>query len=258
MLNHVRCLLMNVPGSAGSFDAPGEEAVDPAYVPPPSLPAALRTVRSVLFGADPDRTMLNYRCAQLLAVVHASPLAGFVTRLDPRLTYPPADPSLADAGPWTPAAYRTAGGPDDALAVTGAPEAPDVIGRCRHAFAVDVPSEGQARVERLTTPAQIALFSPADPLPLTGSGYLARLRSASVGQAWRVDVLNRPQYDLSSLAASLASAGEPTLDALFGVSAAEPYRTFRNLWFRNRELPLRLAAAALALAYRTEERRAAA
>lgn len=254
MLNHVRTLLLDRPDDADPA-LPGEELVAAGYRPAPP-PAALAAVRRVLFGADPDRLLLNYRLRQLLAVVHASPLEPYVTAPDPRITYLPFAADLLDPALYLPRVTPTGSTPADAaLTVSGAPLPPDAAGRAEFAFAVTVLAGGAVRVDRLR-PDPLNTNS-APPAPLVGSGYAVTPGRADAGLAWLVEVRNRPQYDPGALVASAATLGEPVLAALFGTADAEPYRTFRNLWRDGRETPLRLAALVLALAYRTDEARQA-
>lgn len=63
------------------------------YVPndfrPVALPNALNTMRQLLFGAQPDNYFLNFRVNELMSYIHATELAEYVYRLDPRVTYWP-------------------------------------------------------------------------------------------------------------------------------------------------------------------------
>lgn len=250
MLNHARCLLMNVAGgSAPAAGLPGEELVDPAYVPV-EVPPLLAALRTALFGAAPDRHMLNYRTRQLLAAAHASPLAAYVTALDRRVTYDLSRPAYADPAAWLPAVTSSGG----TLTVAGVPDPPDAAGVVAHAYLVTT-AGGDVRVERLTRPAG-AVVSPAAAgvkVPLPGCGASFRLATADPGQRHRVDVYARPALGPSGLVAAASRLGEPVYNFLFGVARVEPWATFRALWFRSPELPPRLAALACALAYRTEE-----
>jgi hypothetical protein len=81
------------------------------------------------------------------------------------------------------------------------------------------------------------------------------VNTVNPGARWRIEVVNKPQYDLAKIVARLDSVGEPVLLSLFGTAHDEPYETFRNLWFDGRELPQRLSGLLLAYLYRAEERR---
>ena len=74
--------------------------------------------------------------------------------------------------------------------------------------------------------------------------------------AWTVSVDIRPRLDLGQIAANLSQSGEPSTDRLFGLGdpygSAEPFKTFRNLWYTHKELPYRLGGLLLALIYQLE------
>lgn len=96
MINHARTLLMNVAGAPGFNGELGEEIVPPDFIPA-ALPGSINTLRRTLFGADPDRVMLNYRARQLMQVLHSTPLVEYVTSLDSRITYDFSDDPFSNA-----------------------------------------------------------------------------------------------------------------------------------------------------------------
>lgn len=251
MINHYRCLLLNLDGPApATLD--GEE-----YVPPDFRSVVLTTplmaVRAALFGSMPDRRMLLYRTRQLLACVHAGPLAGAVTGPDPRLTYLPLARGgfeLAGGLAATPIGHSTP------LTVVGTPPA-ERDGRTAYAWTVAIgagptatvqPSTGRA----VTTPISFA-GGLAAPVAVPGSALSVLIPQAAAGTSWLVTWLANPSADLSAVATRIASAGDAALLALFGgPTAAEPYRSWGNLWASRRPLPDRLAAATSALVYRAD------
>lgn len=251
MINHARTLLMNVDGGAGLPAYPGEQIIDPAFRAL-NLPADLDKVRTALFGTDPDRTMLNYRCWQLLGLTQASPLAGYLTSLDPRITYGFDDTTLVAADTWAPRVVTVRG--TGTLSVTGTAEAPDATGRCYHALNLTTTAEGEVTVRRTTKPFSIVEldFTAATRVAVPGTGYAVRFASTAAGQEYVVEAYNRPTRDLGALADACRGLGDTTFNTLFGVPAVEPYLTFRNLWFRKQELPLRLGALVCALVHRSE------
>jgi len=261
MLNHARTLLMNVDGDATPLDDyPGEEAIDPGFRAV-NLPTALDTVRSVIFGTDPDRLMLNYRCRQLLTLLHSTPLVEYVYALDPRVTYDFADDAFIAEDAFKPRVVKVSGPETAVLTFTGKPANPDITGRCRYIFNVDVPTSESVAVDRLTPKIPKVVYNLEVPnglsnaIPLMGSGYSCRINTDVVGQLYRVEVANRPQRDLGQIAANLGVVGEPVTLTLFGLERTEPWRTFRNLWEQKLELPLKLGGLLCALIYRTEDRR---
>lgn len=128
MVNHVRTLLLDLPGR-GFIAGRGEEYTDPTYTPPvPTI--ALAAIRRVLFGVAPDRAARLYRTAQFMTVLHATPLAYAVQTTDPRLTYLPiARGSLLFAPAVT---IAPLGGHSEPLYAVGNP--PGADGRGRIAF----------------------------------------------------------------------------------------------------------------------------
>jgi hypothetical protein len=258
MLNHARTLLVNA-ALSGVYDV-GDEIV-PASFTPVELPTSLATVRSVIFGAAPDRLMLNYRAAQLLPILHAGPTAGHLRDLDPRVTYLPPRDDFFDVALYTPTAVMISGDAHSALYFTGGPEAPDDSGRMRHELRVDVLTSETASVFRSTPPQGRTIYEYTyesgitSAIPLAGTGYTFRLSKTDTSQLWAVTVVNRPTRTPADVLDALTSVGEPVLLDLFGVGQDEPYRTFRNLWQTKAEPLGRLAAAVTALIYRTEELR---
>lgn len=253
MINHSRTLLMNVTGSAPMTNYYAEEIVDPDFRAV-RLPTSLQAVRSVLFGSTPDRDMMNYRCRQLLAVAHATPLAQYLTAFDRRVTYRFDDADLVHPGPWVPTVVTRTGA---AASVVGKPEAPDRSGRMHHVYTVEVTGTGTGTVQRTTDPISIVDldFAAGDTVPLPASGCALRLTSDLAYQLHRVEIYARPEKPLADLVDAVANVGEPNLVDLFGLSRDEPWRTFRETFHRCTELPLRVGALVCAMVYRTEELR---
>lgn len=251
MINHARTLLMNVDGSVPMTSVLAEEIVDPSYTAL-SLPTAVQTVRQVLFGTDPDRHMLNYRCRQLLALVEATPLLGYLFKLDRRKTYQFSTELVAEEA-WDPVVAVLAG--QNTLTVTGDPTPSDGTGRVYYRHMLTVTAPGVVECETVTRPIQkVDLdFTAGTRFTLPLSGVKGKLADADVGDRYAVDVYARPRKDLSQLADAASNLGEPVYNYLFGITRTEPYLTFRNLWFNKQELPLRLGALVCAIVYRTEE-----
>lgn len=77
----------------------------------------------------------------------------------------------------------------------------------------------------------------------------------SVTAQWTITAKASPAPVITTLMPALELLGEPVFLDLFGVSPAEPYRTFKNLWFDHYAPAYRLAGLTLAAIYRTEELR---
>lgn len=264
MFNHLRTLLLNVNGNAAVPDwAIGEEAVPPAYRAV-NLPTYLDDVRARLFGSKPDRSMLNYRLAQFTRLLHATALAEYVTKLDPRVTYLGTDRTdLFGTAAFEPAVYA-----DDVpqattvLNVLGVPAVPDQAGGMYHAYRIEsdddntlLVAQDQPRLRSQEYAAALVNGVNTTDMPLGDSGYRLQLLSPVdvLPSTWRVTFHNRPQWDLGEIDAALHLVGEPTLLQLFGASPVEPYATFRNLFHDHKELAYRLGGLLLAVAYRTDE-----
>lgn len=223
------------------------------------LSSGQQAIRRILFGADPDQYMLNYRARQLLALVHASPLVEYVTKLDPRITYRFDTADLFAEQIYTPQVTNLTG--DAGLRIVGEAAAPDITGRMRYSLRLTLTDGDTIQIRQSYPPAQKTTdltFSGgvSNRVRLGDTGYDVRIDDmAGSGDEWLVECLNRPQWDLSQLVANLSHVGETALLDVFGLSKAEPYATFRNLWYRNRELPLQLGGLVMALIYSTEARR---
>jgi len=250
VVNHARNLLMNVTGSSGLLlEYLAEEFIDPDYHSL-TLPSALLTIRNVLFGAQPDRHMLNIRCRQLLGLTHSTPLADYLTKLDKRITYSTEFTTLFTQ--VRPEVVTLSG--DGTLAVYGESTAPDASGIVYNGFLLTVTGTGEVTVERTVYPFQKVVFEfeAGQRLALPSSSLTFKLSSTEAGQTYCLYEYTKPQKDLAQLAADLTNLGEPVYNYLFGVKLVEPFKTFKALWTRKQELPLKLGAFVCALVYRTE------
>lgn len=263
MVNHVRTLLLNRDGNAVVPDwTLGDEAV-PVDYRAVVLPNAVQQVRRCLFGENPDQSFINFRLAQMLTVIHASELDSMVRWPDPRITYLPIrDWQLFPTAYYTPTAV-VAGTQAVELPhiVPGDPPAvPDASGRMYHDYRIELDGGDVATTQfspAYDTQAEVVTFADgwsAQLLALGDSGHSFYVPDVGTA-AWQVTFNNRPQWDLGQVLATIEVIGEPILLGLFGTGGAgspEPYGTFRNLFYDRRELPYRLGAVALAMAWRTD------
>ena len=89
MVNHVRTWLGNQ--VALSAMTPGEEYIDPLFVPVPfsSMSEELRTLRQLLLPPSLPRYDMNARLCFYMSAIHNSAFFADVIAKDPRLTYLP-------------------------------------------------------------------------------------------------------------------------------------------------------------------------
>lgn len=260
MINHVRTMLLNLGGASGPpADFPGEEYVPPAFVAR-NLSPALTRVRRILFGVNPDRSMLNYRLRQVMGLLHASELSEFVLAKDPRVTYLPFTDALLKSVVRGPVSTQVAGAAGQFYLLKSFPyvQSPS---RLFWQWRVEVVDGSNVKLdgfnEQGVTQSTNQTYSTSNGLSsvlaLGDSGMTYRF-GASAGAVWLVEVLARPTASLVDVVrqADRLLSEEDRL-GVFGDTSAEPYATFRHLWERHDVLAYRLGALALALAYRTEE-----
>lgn len=262
MINHARTLLLNRDGSDGPWVGfPGEQFV-PTGFHARFVPHALAMVRSALFGASPDRAMLNHRLQELLTCVHACGLGDYATALDPRVTYWSFDRSLFTKAATGLAATKLTGAADQQLFFASRPSATAAAERLYSAWLLEVIdgtnyrltsyADGQD-VSDVVTSTYSLTSGLSSVIPLTLSQASVRFTSGA-GASWRLEHLANPARPLADLAADLeAGLGPEGEAALFPDGSPEPYATFRTLWLRHDRLPFRLAGLTLALAYRMNE-----
>jgi len=281
MVNHARTLLLN--SVSGISSELGEEFVPLDFVPV-ALNAGLTAARRVLFGANPDRLMLNYRLKQFMTLLHSTELEEFVTGLDSRVTYWPDSRVTSSTAPGT--AFFDDYGPK--IFEEGAPSGAQMFlqaagsGVDATSFEADDrllyrwrlmigPGPGlgftMVRVSQETEPilindqASVQAFSDTNnissPILLFNSGLavtFTTLMAASTN--WTVTVYARPKLSLPAL----VEKAENTLTTqnlidIFGSNPAEPMRTFRSCWNTHDELAYKLGGLLLGMVYRTDELR---
>lgn len=256
MINHLRSLLLNVKSVAFPGKLPiGEEPI-PSDYRVRVLPEYAKAARVVLFGLEPDRSMLNYRVNQLLTLIHSTEVSIYLKDFDPRITYP------VPGSDW-PASYFE---PEirEVTPVTGtliphiAAESSDIRGRMTRTWNIRV---GEFTVDAQLAGAENALaqvaVSTSVQITLPGSANSVTINGGESGDMWLVQTRDRPTRSYSHIAADLLALQEEDQRELFGLIGKSQFKPQLNaLWKtfdKHFELPVRVAAAALALAYRTEE-----
>jgi len=264
MFNHARSLLMNLDGDSVSQREvyPGDVII-PAEYRAVSLPSYLESMRQQLFGAMPDRAFLNYRVFQLLQLAESTELRNWFHTFDTRLTYR-LDAITSVFSPdvfypvVTPAAGNTA-----KLTLHGEGMSPDMLGRSRFEYSVEVTDVNTVTVTHVTglsgakTYVQVVelveQLSPLIELPL--SGYSVRLSGLQLGNFWNIIGFLQPTSTLPGIETTLRQIGETNLVQLFGLAGTEPYTTFQNCWERHPDFAYRLTGLVAAVVHRTEEYR---
>ena len=244
--------------SPGEFIA--EEAIPSAYGSL-NLPTYLDNLRTLLFGVSPDRSMLNYRMRQYMTLIHSTELEQHAYDLDPRVTYDPSsDLSLMEEATFTPKVAQITG-PAATLSILGRAGSPDISGKAKYQFNIDILTSTTVQVNRRAPSAATEVLDYAlsggltNIMDLPGSGYQFRMNTNNSGVSWNLSGYTRPQKDMGRIVEDLSRLGEPNFLELFGLVDVEPYKTFKALWYDHSATPYKLGALLLAMAYRTEELR---
>jgi len=255
MFNHVRTLLLNQDGAnSPTKEFFAEELVPPEYVAVDTT-GYLDTVLNILFGANSDRAMRNYRLRQFMSILHATELEKHVMEFDPRITYKATDRDLITYQ-YGLFATQTQGTSNNLL-FTGEQAVIDALGTMDFMFVIDV-SPASTIVRRHIPTAREKSYDPPtlqSPVPLSGTGFGFSLTNNVSKSQFVVEGRLQPQWCLGSIVAMLRNIGEPVLIQIFGLGDDEPYVTLRNLWQRHPETAYQLGAILLAVAYRMERLR---
>jgi hypothetical protein len=253
MINHIRTLLLNLPGTTQSRY--GEEYV-PVDFRPVTRSSALRTVDSILFGRQADRAARNYRLQQFMSLLHYSPLRDLVAELDSRVSYDPTQISTT----WDSPLPAVDVGDATKLTVYGEPPTyTQTGGKMDFQWIVrlldDTPGLFEIEIDGDSTLTVIQPDGWSTPVQLPLSPTFIRIsENASTGDSWVLSQLVRPEVDLSEISRIMRQVPEPVQLELFGVGHDEPWESLRNA----SQSPVDVVALSgfiLAYAYRLEERR---
>ena len=258
MLNEVRSLLLNQAAPAGGLYV-GEEPIA-ADFHPPKLPDYLQHVRTCLFGATPDREMLNYRGRQLLTLIHSTELRAYLKDFDSRVSYDFTGNVYGAGRAFVPVIVSAAGNVGE-LAFLPRPESPDGQGRLRWQWTVKVQvsevvitANGDPLPRSYASPDSVSV-----PYTLPGVSSQVQLSQAAIGDSWNISALLRPTRSTGAILRLLNSLSEEVKGSLFGdtnqteTTQHETLRDLRRIVNQHFEAPHRLAAYVLALVYRTRE-----
>lgn len=262
MINHARTLLMNVSGATNpGIDFPGEQYV-PADFVPLVMPSALETGRRILFGALPDRCLLNWRLQELLTCIHACELDNYLQDLDGRSTYWPFNSSLLDQHLASPTAVQVSGA-DQLLHFVGNRRGAPLDDRIYlqwsltvlNATAVSITSTDSRGNSRITAAAYTTSGGLSSAVALPGSPLAVQF-SDVINTRWNLTWLARPKRSILDVCNEAETRLHGDLRSrVFPIELGEPYQTFNNLWYDHDQWPYRLAGLTLSLAYRINESR---
>jgi len=265
MINHARTLLMNIDGSSGFLGTPGDEIIDPDFRSR-VMSGSMQSIRRVLFGVSPDRNMLNYRCRELLGLIHGTPMEEYITDMDRRITYDLKDNQLFSR--ISPAIVNT-GGHSHTLTVgpQGLTEADveiqrdaeGVYGMYSRVWNVIA---GSTTISYTHTAPDGTVYSGTSSsgtlsIELDPSGLSVSHDDAPNTTPWTVTILSRPTEEMGTLVTALDSIGENYLLDLFEiadpVSKTEPLKSLYRIWKDHNELAYRLGAVTIALILKTDK-----
>lgn len=247
MINHVRTLLLNVERT--DADVLGEEQIDPDFKPL-DLPSPMRKVRSILFGDDPDRYMLNYRSREILTIVHNTELESWITYFDNRITYFPFRGFVFYDLPSYEQEYLKTG--TNELARIGDIEADESAGKLYYHWMIDTDSSQNVTVTqfqptyRQKTSSYSVSGGRSEPINLIGSGISVTFLQTNNAK-WSFTAIAKPRRNLGAIIYDIAAAINSGDEAeIFKGKDEEPVKTYYNVWTQHSSSPMRLAAIVLA------------
>lgn len=266
MINHARTLLMNIDGSSGFLGTPGDEIIDPDFRSR-VMSGSMQAIRRVLFGVSPSRNMLNYRCRELLGLIHGTAMEEYITDMDRRVTYDFKDDQLFSR--ISPAIVNT-GGHNHTLTIGGSTTFAGSQGLIESEIETQRDAEGvygmYSRVWNVISGGNDIRFthtaedgtgyagtsaSGTLSIELSPSGVMASHDDAPSSTAWTVTILSRPTEEMGTLVTALDNIGENYLLDLFEiadpVSKTEPLKSLYRIWKDHNELAYRLGAVTIAL-----------
>lgn len=252
MINAVRTLLLNRGRDGVHYASPGEEYVDPTFIPR-RQPPELRRALSQLFGTSPDRLYLNYRLHQVMQVLHSTELEQYVYHLDARVTYQPFTAMNFMDGVFGQTVETFNAAPE--LVIHGTHDADEGVGLTTASWRLDVVDSSQVQVQRLSPPYTNGLVEYGSSgglssyVSLPGSQLRCKFKTTdAAGRGWLITSRARPMEDLSvRFSRLLQTLDDRLLTAVFA-TRAEPWTTLWNSYQDNQLFPYRFSGLILAFA----------
>lgn len=238
MINSYRTSLLNISGDNWpGLTYPGEELVDPLFAER-KLPSYIRSVRSIIFGENPDRAYLNYRLKQITTLWHDSILNSYLSETDSRITYWPlkfsADMSMF--GTMKVDYINSNSVPDYSYFST--PHADDKSGRAEFIYELAITGDTCVVLDERSKQTRTIVKSGS----FFDLGYNAKL---SIGSGnFRAVVFGKPQKDLGQILLDCDLILNSDIELLLFNNES----SLKELWRTSEFLPERLGAISLALA----------
>lgn len=258
MINRVRTLLMNCGRMGNDLRLPGEEYI-PAEFVRRVQPVWLRRIYTRLFGATPDRLFINYRMRQLMQLIHATPLAEFVSADNTDITYLPFRDELDSS------LFKQIVTPSGSAYLHGGHVADEAVGQTSYTWTVRLIAEDTVRVTSLI-PAETYVDVPvtfsgrlSSVIPLIPKLLTTSFNEAAIGFNYRVQSTVRPVVDLAAVLSSAfnGAVGLDTLN-LFNPAIATEQQMYYDIWTNHPQFVMRYAAVCMAIANFTEAQETAA
>lgn len=240
---------------------PGEEYI-PANYAARSLPVGLRRVYSRLFGTTPDRLFLNYRMRQLMQMLHATPLAEFVSSTNEDITYLPFRNEL-DTTLFRQVITVNNAAPAYPVYLHGAHTADEATGQTSYSWNVQLITADTVRVTTLVPETRYAdvpvTFSNglSSTIPLIQNKLSTSFGTAPQWFEYQVQSVVRPATDLTAIltSATIAATGLDELH-IFDTTIAAEQQMYHDIWRKHPQFVMRYSALLLAIANFVETREA--
>ena len=258
MINAFRTRLINV--AAQSPELVGEQYIPADFVPRVLTGVPLRLYR-LFYGANYDRTLLNWRTEELLSCIRAAKLEEIAFASD-SATLPPPSNALQTLVQRGPVVTNVGDDPNQSLQVLNDAFTLVTSGVMRHRWSMYVTSSTELSVISEIGDASVAnaivtytaVGDSSGPVTLPDFPLVVRFDTGT-GGGWQIDYTAPPQRPIATvIQETLASASSQIYDYLFKDATEEPYRTLRELSTRGENDVVRFAAIVTAHVCKLEGR----
>ena len=257
MINHLRTLLVNTGyDEAAAFSEMGDQLI-PATYKARKIPSALAGARVILFGAAPDRAMLNYRAWQLLQCIDAAGMGELAAHADKRVTYDIRSSQFYSREEFLPKVTPLGSAEDTDVVVLGELAPCDSNGKMRRTFTLSVDGSSNLTVTdnvfgTSTTTALSISGGFSQVVSLNNSGLSVKLKNVT-SVAYDLVAYAKPTRSVHDLVTRLGGLSSANYEAVFANTASLGQEaSLRNIWDKHPDPVVRLAAFTVALGYKTE------